>query len=165
MPKAQHIAERIDEAVSPLLASEGYELVLVEYVPASHVLRLYIDHTDRDTGVTIDDCTRVTHLVSDFLDAEGISDAIEGHYTLEVSSPGLDRPLVKPAHFARFIGSEVQVVLPKDRQPEYGGRRKLKGKLLAADKEIGGMIRLDIDGEAREIAYGVIDRARLVPNF
>ena len=73
----------------------------------SRILRLYIDRLDSE-GVTIDDCTTVSRLVSDSLDAEGFSDQIRGRYNLEVSSPGLDRPLVKPVHFQRFVGEVVK---------------------------------------------------------
>ena len=81
--------------------------MLAEFFDDSRILRLYIDRLDSE-GVTIDDCTTVSRLVSDSLDAEGFSDQIRGRYNLEVSSPGLDRPLVKPVHFQRFVGEVVK---------------------------------------------------------
>jgi ribosome maturation factor RimP len=151
----QDIAATVQDAVEPVLGPQGYEVWLVEYVPRSRVLRMFIDHP---SGVSIDDCTRVSHLVSDLLDAEGYSDLFGDRYTLEVSSPGLDRRLVKPAHFRRFVGSVAQVrtVAATD------GRRKFRGELVAADE---AKIRIDIDGQAREFEYEQIESARLVPDL
>lgn len=81
------IEERVAQAVSPVLERDGYDLVLVEYLPAGHILRLYIDH---EGGVSIDDCSKVSHTVGDILDGEGVTEAIDGSFNLEVSSPGLD---------------------------------------------------------------------------
>jgi len=159
------IIAAIEPRVAPLLEAEGFELILLEFAPRGKILRFYIDHQNPDAGgVTLDDCTRVTHLIGDFLDGEGLSETIDGGFTLEVSSPGLDRPLVRPRHFIRFVGSEAQIVTHRDEAQE-GGRRKFSGALLAADAEESGGIRLDIDGEARSFAYRSIERARLVPNF
>jgi ribosome maturation factor RimP len=156
----QSIAKRVEDAISPLLAHDGYDVVLVEYVPRAKVLRLFID---RDGGVTLDDCTRVSHRVGDLLDAEGLTEGtggIDGQYTLEVSSPGLDRPLVRPAHFQRFVGHEVQVAT---REPvAAAGRRKLTGKLVAADER---SICVESEGQPYTLAYDAIERARLVPQL
>ncbi len=151
----QDIAATVAEAVEPVLGPQGYEVWLVEYVPRSRVLRMFIDHAQ---GVSLDDCTRVSHLISDLLDAEGYADLFGDRYTLEVSSPGLDRRLVKPEHFRRFVGSLAQV---RTVQAEEG-RRKFRGELVAADHE---GIRIDIDGQARDIAYAQIESARLVPDL
>ncbi len=161
------IEERVASLVEPLLARDGYELVFVEYVPRGQILRLFIDRTEGRTdgrtdghegGVTLDDCTRVSRTVSDLLDVEGISDDINARYTLEVSSPGLDRPLVKPRDFARFVGHTVKLTT---REP-IAGRRKFKGALVRAD-EAG--IALEVDGRAQELGYGAIEQARLVPEL
>jgi ribosome maturation factor RimP len=146
---------RVEEAVKPLLDAHGYELVLLEYAPRSRVLRLFIDH---ERGVSLDDCTQVSRLIGDVLDAEGHSDLLPEHYRLEVSSPGLDRPLVRPAHFRKFVGCEVQV---RTRQP-IAGRRAFRGTLLAAD-DVG--INLNCEGRAQSVAYDAIASARLVPDF
>jgi ribosome maturation factor RimP len=147
--------ENVERAVLPLLSRQGYELVLVEYIPRQKTLRLFID---REGGVSIDDCSKVSRLVSDVLDAEGISDSIQGHYNLEVSSPGLDRPLVKPGDFQKFVGREAKV---ETKEP-IDGRRRFAGVLASAD-EAG--IHMTIDGRPYAIAYGVIERARLVPDL
>ncbi|MBI5510283.1 MAG: ribosome maturation factor RimP [Deltaproteobacteria bacterium] len=138
-----------------MLERQGYELVLLELVPRSQVLRLFVDHPD---GVTLDDCTGVSRVVSDMLDAEGYSDRFRGRFTLEVSSPGLDRPLVKPAHFQRFVGQKARLVtkLPQ------AGRRNFQGVLVAAD---AAEVRLEIDGQAFVLRYEQIANARLVPEF
>jgi ribosome maturation factor RimP len=149
------IADRVEKAIQPVLEGEGFETVLVEYVARSRILRLYVDHAD---GITVDDCGRVSRLVGDLLDAEGLSDEIEGRYTLEVSSPGLDRPLVRPAHFKRFVGRKIRVTT----QVAQEGRRKLTGELATADDE---GIRLVSEGRSYAIAYGTIARARLVPEL
>ena len=145
----------VEQALAPLLVHQGYELVLLELIPAGHVLRLYVDHPK---GVSLDDCTSISRLVGDMLDAEGYSDRISGRYTLEVSSPGLDRPLVKPAHFQRFVGKKAHVVTKTPQE----GRRNFKGILVAADE---AHVEMEIDGEAFAIRYDVIANARLVPEL
>lgn len=157
MERKGSIAERVDQAVGPPLLCEGFEVVLVEFVPRSRILRLYIDH---EAGVSVDDCGRVSLLVGDILDGEGLSDEIEGRYTLEVSSPGLDRPLVRPAHFQRFVGRRVRVTTHVAQGED--GQRKLTGELAAADDQ---GIRVLIDGHPKDISYGTIARARLVPEI
>lgn len=149
------IASIVEQTVAPILEQAGYELVLVEFVPRSRILRLFID---REGGVTLDHCTDVSHMVSDLLDAEGLSDRIDGKYFLEVSSPGLDRPLAKPKDFQRFVGRSAQI---KTRQP-VDGRRQFKGELSRADEQ-GVQIR--VDGRPYEIIYDIIERARLVPEL
>ncbi len=131
----------------------GYELVGVERLPQPRrgmLLRLYIDHED---GITLADCERVSHQVSGILDVE---DPIPGEYLLEVSSPGLDRPLVKREHFERFIGSVVRLQLHRP----LNGRRRFKGKLLAVTEED---ITVEDSGEHYTLPLGAIERARLVP--
>ena len=113
-------------------------------------MRLYID---APAGIGLEDCERVSHAVSDVLDAE---DPIPGHYRLEVSSPGLDRVLRTPEHFARFVGSriKVQLTLPIE------GRRRFTGTLLAAGDD---GVTLEVDGSRVLLAYQQIQKARLVP--
>ena len=138
-----------------MLARDGYEVVLIEFVPRQRILRLYVDHTG---GVSLDDCVRISHLVGDVLDGEGISERIPGPYHLEVSSPGLDRPLVRPRDFQRFVGRRVQVTT----RDLVTGRKRFQGVLAAADEH---QIRIDMEGESFVIAYDVIVRAKLVPEL
>ena len=133
----------------------GYELVDVEFFQrgaGGATLRIYIDH---ERGITLDDCTAVSHQLSGVLDVE---DPLPGHYDLEVSSPGLDRPLVFPEHFARFAGSRVRIRLAE----KLDGRRKLDGLLQGCE---AGVVRLDAEGRRWEIPLAVIESARLVPEF
>jgi ribosome maturation factor RimP len=150
--EAVSLREKLIALAEPLLAQLGYELVELEHVPArSHaLLRLYID---REGGVGIEDCERVSREISALFD---VQDPLPGAYTLEVSSPGLDRVLRTPAHFARFIGAQARVELKVARD----GRRRYTGRLDAVD-DAG--VRLDVDGTAVSLPYAEIGRARLVP--
>jgi ribosome maturation factor RimP len=113
-------------------------------------------------GVSLDDCARISRLVSDVLDGEGVMDegSKAGAYTLEVSSPGLDRPLARPAHFMRFVGAQLS--LRTRGRLEGLNTRKIAGALLAADAD-GCTIGL-ADGP-RQLRYDDIERAQLVPQF
>ena len=147
--------DKVQEALSGLLEAEGFDLVLVEFVSRSQILRLFVD---KEGGVTLDNCTTVSHLVGDVLDAEVLDDSLKGKYTLEVSSPGLDRPLTRPKDFIRFVGSKAKLTT---KEPT-AGRHKFTGELLSATDLV---IQIDVDGEPVEIAYDLIDRARVVPEF
>jgi ribosome maturation factor RimP len=155
-------ATDIAKLLAPTIASLGVELLGVEYLPApgSAVLRLYIDVPEAGAGeqaraVGIEDCEAVSREVSAQLDVE---DPISGNYTLEVSSPGVDRPLFSPAQFARFLGERAKVglKLPQD------GRRRLQGVIASVD---GDRIGFDIDGTPFEVGFDNIDKARLVPDW
>ena len=149
------IGNDIQALLAPAVDALGLELLGIEFNPGSGnaLLRLYIDAPER--AVTLDDCEAVSREVSALLD---VHDPIDAHYTLEVSSPGLDRPLFKPAHFARFIGDEVKVTLefPQD------GRRRFQGRILAADYQ---SVTLQQDDQAVALPFGAIQKARLVPVF
>ena len=149
--------EELIAMLSPTVAALGLELLGVEYAPSSSsaLLRLYIDVEGRH--IAIEDCEAVSREVSALLD---VNDPIASQYTLEVSSPGIDRPLFAPAHFARFIGEEVKVNLrlPQD------GRRRLHGRIVSVEGE-----RIGIAEEGKEEAFVVshdnIEKARLVPDL
>ena len=133
----------------------GYEWVGMEFHPRrlNALLRIYIDSAD---GVTLDDCQRVSHQVSGVLDVE---DLIAGQYTLEVSSPGLDRPLFEAQHFERFAGAEARLQL----RELLNGRRKLAGRL-------GGMrgddvVIVDSEGQEWQVPFERIEKARLAPQL
>ncbi|MGQ9658929.1 MAG: ribosome maturation factor RimP [Thermochromatium sp.] len=137
-----------------VVESLGYELVGVEYFRQGSraTLRVYIDH---ERGITLDDCTVVSHQLSGVLDVEN---PISDRYDLEVSSPGLDRPLVLPEHFGRFAGRRVRVRLSE----KVEGRRKLEGVLLGLAQ---GSIALRAEGRDWAIPMTYIDSARLIPDF
>lgn len=147
-------AERLEQLIEPAVVALGYELVGVEYLSQGRhsVLRVFIDRTE---GITLEDCERVSHQVSGILEVE---DPIQGQYTLEVSSPGLERPLFKPAHFERFTGSDVQLRL---RVP-VEGRRKFKGRIVGLRDD---SVVLDVDGTERVFPLADVDRAQVVPDW
>jgi ribosome maturation factor RimP len=133
----------------------GYELVGVEYVQrggGGAVLRVYIDTPQ---GVTLDDCTAVSHQLSGVLDVE---DPIQGHYDLEVSSPGLDRPLFGVEHYERFRGRKAKVKL----SAKLGNRRNFEGVLAGVAE---GHLLLEVDGALQELPLDLVESARLVPEF
>ena len=154
-------ASEISVLLAPTVRSMGLELLGAEYLPApgGAVLRLYIDVPadagDETRSVGIDECEAVSREVSAQLDVE---DPISGNYTLEVSSPGIDRPLFTPDQFARFQGetAKVGLKLPQD------GRRRLQGRIAQVD---GDMITFDVDGQPVVVAFGNIEKARLVPDW
>ncbi len=135
----------------PELLAQGYELVEVEYgrQDGSQVLRIYIDK--EGSGISLDDCTKVTHLLNPLLDA---NDFVGCGYLLEVSSPGIDRPLRKPEHFLRYAGEAVKVVT----QTAVGGRSRFSGVLKGFDD---GMVLLDVDGETVSVYLENVKKARL----
>ena len=140
--------------LEPTVATLGYEISDLELKLGARdgVVRVFIDKPD---GVGIEDCEAVSRQISAFLDVE---DPIPGQYTLEVSTPGLDRKLTKPAHFQRFTGEDVRVKLrfPRD------GRRNFRGELIAADEE---NIEIEVDGEKYRLPVATIESARLVPSI
>lgn len=153
-------ADEIAALLSPTVESLGLELLGIEYLPApgGATVRLYIDVPQAEgdaRSVGIEDCEAVSREVSAQLDVE---DPITGNYTLEVSSPGLDRPLFGAAQFARFVGESAKVVLklPQD------GRRRFVGKIVRVD---GAMIVFAVDNAEIEIDAANIDKAKLVPDW
>lgn len=132
----------------------GYEFVGVEQagVGAGTILRVYIDSTD---GIMLDDCQKVSRQLSALLDVE---DPISGSYTLEVSSPGLDRPLMKLEDFQRFAGEEARIKLGR----AVLGRRNFTGQLRGIE---GETVLLEMDQEIYDLPYADIERARLVPKL
>ncbi len=148
----RRVVDRVMAAARPLAEAEGLELVAVEYQreAGGWVLRVYLD---KPGGLTLEDCQRVSQQLGDLLDVE---DPIEHAYTLEVSSPGLERPLVSEADFARFAGRLVrlQTGAPVD------GQRRFRGRLLGI---AGGMVRLEVEGGRQvDVPHAAIERARLV---
>jgi len=121
------VAERVWEIAEPLVSHEGLEMVDVEFRRESRgmVLRLYLD---RESGVSLDDLTRVSRQLGDLLDVHG---AVPGPYTLEVSSPGINRRLRRPEHFRRYLGKRVRV---RTAGP-IEGRRGFVGTLQSVDAE------------------------------
>ena len=148
------LKDRLLELLSPEVEALGYELVELDAPAAggSGTLRIYID---REEGIGLEDCERVSHRVSGLLDVE---DPIPGHYVLEVSSPGLDRPLRTEEHFRRQAGHLAKFVLVAGRP----GRRRYKGSIVGATD---GVVEIEVDGERITLSLSDIESARLVPEF
>jgi ribosome maturation factor RimP len=146
----EHI--KLTQLIEPVIEGLGYELWGCEYVPRRRqsLLRVYIDRRD---GVTLDDCGRVSHQLSGVLDVE---DPIGGAYILEVSSPGLDRLLLKADHFQRFLGHRVKIRL----KWLIDGRRQFDAQLRGVE---GEQVRVVEQQTAYSIPLAAIERARLVP--
>ena len=141
--------------IEPVVSGLGYEVVDVEFRPhpSNGLLRVYIDH---EKGIQLADCETVSRQLSAMLDVE---DPIPGHFNLEVSSPGLDRPLRKAEDFERFVGEMVKI---KMAMPNLEGQRNFTGKLLGLEE---GEVLLEADGVTHYLSLGGIDSARLVPQF
>ena len=139
--------------IEPAVTVLGYELVGVEFIHGkSGLLRVYIDHDD---GIGVDDCKAVSYQVSGLLDVE---DPIRGQYTLEVSSPGLDRPLFQARDYERFAGQQVKLRL----SVPVAGRRRFKGTLLGLRDQ---QVVVKMDDEELLVPLHEIDQARLVPDY
>lgn len=147
---SEEIIDRVNRLIAPILSEEGMECVDLQYRRESRgwVLRLYID---KEGGVTLDDCTRINQKVGRILDVE---DPIGVPYHLEVSSPGLTRPLRNERDFLKYQNRVVQV---KTLEPVLN-RRQFKGRLLRVFPE---GIELNVDGEVFQIPFQKISKARL----
>jgi len=152
------LRDQLRELLAPVVAGMGYQLWELEYLPRSGggLLRLYIDSRgDSANGITLDDCERVSHVVSETLDA---TDPIPSHYTLEVSSPGLDRVLRTREHFERFAGERVKLEMM---QP-VEGRKRFAGRLLGVGERD---ITLELENGRISLPIDDIHRARLAPDM
>ncbi|GLO61763.1 ribosome maturation factor RimP [Vibrio sp. MACH09] len=148
------LERQLTEMLTSPVEASGYELVGLEFIRAGEhsTLRVYIDS---ENGINVDDCAEVSHQVSAVLDVE---DPISVAYNLEVSSPGLERPLFKTEHYQQFIGHEVSVVL----KMAMGNRRKWKGVIQSTD---GDTIVIAVEGQDEEFALSNISKANLIPKF
>jgi ribosome maturation factor RimP len=148
--------ERLTELVASAVEPLGYELLGVEYLAQGHhsLLRIYIDSPD---GITLDDCERASRQVSAVLD---VDDPIRGQYTLEMSSPGLDRPLFTAKHFTQFIGHEVKLRLHSPLE----GRRKFKAVITSVEGDLIHLTSSETD-EEWQVSLDNIDKANLVPEL
>jgi len=145
----------LQELLGPVVEALGYELLGIEFQGGAHhgVLRLYIDSPN---GITLDDCEQVSHQVSGVLDVE---DPVPGRFSLEVSSPGLDRPLFAPEHFERFCGHKAKLRLERP----LDGQRNFSG-VLNGLRDGHLLLQLE-DGTECEFDLADIEKARLVPEI
>jgi ribosome maturation factor RimP len=146
--------ERVRFLVEPVLRTLDCELVDARFLTehGRHILRLFVD---REGGVTIGDCERVSRELETMLEVEGV---LGERSVLEVSSPGLDRPLTKPAHFEKYVG-KVAAVTTSRPVDEYGDRRNYKGTIRAVED---GRVVMEIDGQEFRVPLELIEKAHLV---
>lgn len=144
------LLEKIRQLVEPVITADGRELIEAEYrrEAMGWVLRLFVD---QEGGITVDDCAQISRVIGDLLD---VADLIQTPYHLEVSSPGLNRPLRKPEHFQSAIGKmiDVRTTAPLD------GRRRFKGLLKDISAE---QILMECDGQLYTVPLLLLERARL----
>jgi ribosome maturation factor RimP len=140
--------------LQPVVSGLGYEMLGIEQQPQGRdgLVRIYIDHED---GITLDDCERVSEQITGVLDVE---DPIRGPYRLEVSSPGLDRPLFTLEQCRRFLGQDIRLRL----RDKLQGRRKLSGRLLELQDD---SVIIEDAGTVYDVPAEMIERASLVPDL
>ncbi|WP_057831748.1 ribosome maturation factor RimP [Colwellia sp. TT2012] len=143
--------QKLTDLLRPAVEETGKTLLGIEFISAGNnsVLRLFIDH---ENGINVDDCAEVSRQAGALLDVE---DPISSEYSLEVSSPGVDRPLFELAHFQAVIGETVNVKLSLP----LNGRRKFKGPLVAVDKDT---LIVEVDSIDYELVFKNVDKANLV---
>ena len=155
---------KIASVVTPVVAGHGLELVDVEWKheSGSWILRVYIDRPGsqpkpgQPDGVGLNECADVSRELGPVLD---VADLIRAAYNLEVSSPGLDRPLRTEAHFARFVGHKAKI---KTRRPIGENRRNFSGPIVAVD---AGVIKIDVGDKVCEVPVAEVEKANLVYEF
>jgi ribosome maturation factor RimP len=140
------------DLLHPVVTAMGYELWGIEQLSEGHatLLRVYIEH---ESGITLEDCTRVSRQVAAVLDVE---DPVAGAYRLEISSPGLDRPLFTLDHFSRFIGEQVRVHL----RQKFEDRKRISGQISHIEDD---KVTIDSDGTEYTISASLIEKANLLP--
>ncbi|MRR49305.1 MAG: ribosome maturation factor RimP [Rhodocyclaceae bacterium] len=144
---------RVEDLIEQAVTGLGYELVDFETSPRGRLLRIFIDKPE---GVTIDDCTAVSHHLTRLFTVENVD-----YDRLEVSSPGLDRPLKKAADWERFVGQQVQIKL----RVALGNQRNFAGRIVGLrDGDVTEAV-LVIEGAEQAFALDNIERAKLVPTF
>lgn len=148
------VIDKLNELLEPVVTGMGYEFVGLEYKTGkgTALLRVYIDH---EQGISVDDCAEVSYQVSATLDVE---DPIAGEYNLELSSPGMDRPLFTAEQYQRFVGERIKCKCRR----AVAGRRNFKGELVAADDT---SIKLAFDNSEVELAIDNIEKANIIPDF
>ncbi len=146
--------DQLTQMLQPAAEALGYEFLGVEYIAQGKhsILRIYIDH---ENGINVDDCASVSHQVSGILEVE---DPIASQYTLEVSSPGLDRPLFTLAHFEQVVGKTIEMRC----HVGVNGRRKFKGELLLVENE---QLTVKVDNIDYTVDVSDVDKANLVAEF
>jgi len=145
---------RLNEIIQPAVAASGFDFVGVEYKAAGKhsILCVYIDH---ENGIGVDDCAQCSRQISAVLDVE---DPIQGEYSLQVSSPGLDRPLFTAEQFAQFIGQKAKIKL----HSSVAGKRNIQGEIQQVTEN---NITVLVDNETLSFDIGQVHRANIIPNW
>jgi len=148
------ITEEVSRLIGPVLDDMGYELVDVEYIThyGRWVLRLYVD---KEGGITLDDCAQASREVGDLID---VKDIIDHEYVLEVSSPGLNRPLKKEKDFLRALGKKIRVRMSSPVE----GRRNFTGTLMRFQE---GTLGLEMEDRLVTLPWQEVEKASLVYEF
>ena len=149
--KTMDITEQVQTIIEPALMDMGYEIVRIALMGGDlKTLQIMAERTDRQ-DMTVDDCEKISHTASALLD---IADPFPYRWVLEVSSPGIDRPLIKPADYNRFKGHEAKIELTE----EINGRRRFKGIIQGIEDNI---VSLNFEGETISFAFETIQKAKL----
>lgn len=145
---------KLENLIEPVVVALGCDLWGIDYNTHGKkaLLRIYIDKAD---GIAVEDCENVSRQVSSVLDVE---DPLSGEYILEVSSPGMDRPLYKLEQYSAYVGAQVAVKL----RVNFEGRRNFSGMLKGIEED---EIVLEVDNEEYLLPYELIDKANVVPTF
>ena len=144
----------LSELITPVVEALGCDLWGIEYLSQGRhtLVRIYIDKED---GIGVEDCEKVSRQVSSLFDVE---DPVAGQYTLEVSSPGMDRPLYTVEQYQRFVGEQVAIKLSR----AFEGRKKFSGQLVAVEND---ELVVQVDDEQYILPVELIDKANIVPQF
>ena len=147
--------KQLEEILRPVVEGLGYELWGIEFRSRGHesMLRIFID--DADKGISIEDCEKVSRQVSGVMDVE---DPIQSEYTLEVSSPGMDRPLFRLEQYQEFVGHKVKIRL----RMAFEGRRKFQGLIKGVE---GDEVVIVVDDHEYLLPFDSIEKASIVPTF
>ncbi|PHS73809.1 MAG: ribosome maturation factor RimP [Cycloclasticus sp.] len=146
---------KILQLIEPAVIGLGYEFVGAEFIGQGRDATLLV-YIDSDNGILVGDCSKVSHQISGIMDVE---DPISGQYRLEVSSPGMERPLFTLGHFERFKGSMVKLEL---RQATVEGQRRFTGEILDVKVDV---IHIHVDDEEIEVPFSMLKKARLEVKF
>ncbi len=143
----------LEDMLTPVINQLGFDVVRILTIGQKNpTLQIMIERKDR-TDIVVDDCATVSRAVSDILDEK---DPIKDQYNLEVSSPGLDRPLTKAEHFQRFVGYEAKI----ETSVEVDARKRFKGRILSLDDKEN--IHFDMDGKEWVIPFEAVSKAKLL---
>lgn len=150
------LSTRIQDLIEPTIDDLGFDLVRVQTMGKEKlVMQIMVEHKDGQ-GMTVDDCATVSRAISALFE---IDDPISGAYTLEVSSPGIDRPLVRIGDFERFQGFQAKVEIGRPLDGHGDGRRRFSGELLGVD---GDVVKMMVDGEEVSLPHPDIHKAKLL---